>query len=138
MASLVAGVNRRSSYPGQGFRANLFTDNNDTYYAGAIVVWNVDGDIKVASDVNGETVAGIVMETTVLTGRSGYVPVLCRSRVWFPTTNVFADISSLGALFSASTDNDLLSARANKTNVGRCIGVKLVENEVLLDMSWVT
>ena len=136
MAALSADRIRRAAYPGQGYRANLFCDQQDTYYKGAIVVFQTNGALKVASNVNGEKVAGIVMETTVVdTSAGGFIPVLCRSRVWFEETNVGAVKS--GDFFIASNDNDLSAAAANKANVGRCVGIDVDSNQILIDMDWI-
>ena len=137
MAALTGSVDRSASYPGQGYRAELYSDTNDTYYKGAIVVFQANGHIKVASDVNAEVVAGVVAEETVVTGGAGRVPVLCRSRVWFRTTTALSGEADIGDLYRATSDNDLAGAAANKENVGRVVGVRNDINEVLLDMAWV-
>ena len=133
MAALSADKIRGSSFPGQGYRANLFSDVNDTYYKGAVVVFKASGALKVASNVDGERVAGIVMENTVVTGASGYIPVLCRSRVWFDEAGVAA--VNVGDFYIVTNDNDIAAAAANKANIGRAVGIK--DGRLLIDMAWI-
>lgn len=136
MAALSADKIRATAYPGQGYIANLYTAVADTYYKGAVVVRrSTGGSIKVASNVDGETVVGIVMENVTITS-TGYVKVLCKSRVWFDTSAAFAVVTKVGELMVATDDNDLGSAGGNKANIGRVVGLK-EGTELLIDMDWV-
>ena len=142
MAALTADKIRASAYPGQGYIADLFSDVNDTYFKGAVVSFKANGAIKVASGVSTEHVAGVVMENTVVTGGFGFVPVLCRSRVWFDAPGVSA--TNVGDFLRALDDNDIANAVAGRSdNIGLAVGFQpgtvagTVQGErVLLDMAW--
>ena len=133
----MADINRSSAYPGQGYIANLFSDSSHTYEKGAIVVFKANGAIHVANDVDGEKTAGVVMENTVVTGGSGYVPVLCRSRVWFAVQSHLSVHTNIGTFFRA-THTDVRNATPTKERVGLVIATNRSPHEVFIDMDWIS
>ena len=133
----MADINRSSAYPGQGYRANLFSDVNSTYEKGAIVVFKANGAIHAANDVDGEKTAGIVMENTVVTGGSGYVPVLCRSRVWFGVPSHLSGRQKIGTFFRA-THTGVRDSTPTKERVGLVIATNRSPHEVFIDMDWIS
>lgn len=138
MAALTEDKIRPSAYPGQGYRANLYSDTADVLYKGAIVAFNsgTDGAIVAAPD-DDKVVAGIVMEQTTVTAAGTSVPVLCRSRVWFDFPMATA-ADDMGLLVICSNDNDLADYAASKVTLGRIVGVRGsgATAQVLVDMAW--
>ena len=140
MAALTANVERSAAYPGQGYVATLYATAADTIYKGAILAFAADGSVQVVDgDDNTVKVAGIAMEKFVADGANPEpVLVLCKSRVWFKVDSALAAIATVGDVLIATTDNDVAAADATKLQIGRCVGVNVDANEVLIDMNWAT
>ena len=137
--ALSADRKLRAAYPGQGYRADL-PAVADTYYAGAIVsVGSTGGRLKVAGTANNDRPMGIVLENTVVATADidkVRVPILMRSRVWFPVSTALAVFGSIGDVFTTTDDEVIATWATSKGILGICVDFNSERNELLIDMGF--